>query len=112
MIGSCIVFYQGVTTDHCTNVTDHVKNSRSESGYTSACTAGMALEHFIKLTNELMNNDPYVILEQAPLIILYSKSAVCMYNNGKDAKNTRIFSRRFYFVRNREERNLHKTLWC
>ena len=36
-----------------------------------------------------MNYYPYVVPEQARLIIVDFKSAVCMYNNGKDIKNTR-----------------------
>ena len=52
----------------------------------------MDLSHFRMLNNEFLKNDPDVVLEQAPLIILDSKSAVCMYNNGKDKIHTRNIS--------------------
>ena len=39
------------------------------------------------LINELLNKDPDIIPEKAPLIILGGKSAVCMANNGKDTKH-------------------------
>ena len=64
------------------------------------------------LNNKLLNKDPDVVSEQSPLIILESKSAVCMDNNGKDIKHTRHISRRIHFVRNGEELNPHKTVWC
>ena len=41
-----------------------------------------------------MNKDPYVVPEQAHIIILDGKPAVCMANNGKYTKHTRKFSRR------------------
>ena len=72
----------------------------------------MDLAHFRMLNNQLLNKYPYLILEQAPLIILDIKSAFCMAKNGKDTKHTRHISRRTYFVRNGEELNLHKTVWC
>ena len=42
----------------------------------------------------------------------YSKSDVCMANNGKDIKHTRIISRRVNFVRNCENCKLHTIDWC
>ena len=49
----------------------------------------MALAHFSMFFHELLNKDPYIIPEEAPLIVLDSKSAMCMANNGKDNKQTR-----------------------
>ena len=49
----------------------------------------MTLAHFRMLINELLNKDPDVFPEEAPLIILDSNSAVCMAKNGKDTKHTR-----------------------
>ena len=49
----------------------------------------MDLEHFSMLNDELMNKGTYVVPEQAPLIILYSKPDVCMEKNVKDTKYTR-----------------------
>ena len=46
----------------------------------------MALAHFRMLINEYSKKDSYVVTEEAPLIILDSKSAVCMDKNGKDSK--------------------------
>ena len=40
------------------------------------------------LKNELLNKDPDMFTEQAPLIILDSKSDIFMNNNGKDTKHT------------------------
>ena len=39
------------------------------------------------LIHEFLNKDPYIFPEEAPMIILDSKSDVCIANNGKD-KNT------------------------
>ena len=63
----------------------------------------MALAHFIMLINELLNKDPDIVPEEAPLILLDSKSSICMANNGKYAKHTRHISRRMHFVRNGEK---------
>ena len=52
------------------------------------------------LTLELWKKDPYIVPEASPLIIMDSKSAVCMDNNGMDTKVTRHIYRRFYFVIN------------
>ena len=49
-------------------------------------TAGIALAHFRMLIHELFNKDPDIVSEEAPLIVLDSKSAMCMDNNGKDTK--------------------------
>ena len=35
-----------------------------------------------------------------------------MANNGKDTKHTRHISKIMHLVRNGEELNLHKTVWC
>ena len=35
-----------------------------------------------------------------------------MSKNCKDKKHTRHISRRMYFVRNGEECNIHKIVWC
>ena len=46
----------------------------------------MALAHFRILINVLLNKDPDIVPEETPLIILDSKSAMCMAKNGKDTK--------------------------
>ena len=38
----------------------------------------MALSHFRMLIHELLNKDPDIVPEEAPLIVLGSKSAMCM----------------------------------
>ena len=38
------------------------------------------------LINEYSKKDPYVVTEEAPLIILDSNSSVCMDKNGNDTK--------------------------
>ena len=99
-IGAYIIFYQGVTIDHGTPVPVPVAKSSTESGYNAACTAGMALAHFRMLINELLNKDPDMVPEEAPLIVLDSKYSMCVAKNGKDTKQTRHIERRMHFVRN------------
>ena len=60
----------------------------------------MALAHFRMLIQELLNKDPDIVPEEAPLIVLDSKYAMCMANNGKDTKHTRHIARRMHLVRN------------
>ena len=59
-----------------------------------------------------MNKDPYVVLEQASLIILDRNSYICMSKNGKYTKQTRHITRIMNLVRDGEEWNLHKIVWC
>ena len=49
---------------------------------------------------------------EAPLILLDSKSAMCMANNVKDTKHTRHISRIMHFLRNGEKFKMHKIDWC
>ena len=72
----------------------------------------MALSHFRILIHEFLNKDPYIVPEEAPLIVLDSKSAMCMANNGKDTKHTRHISRIMNFVRNGEKCKIYKIDWC
>ena len=53
-----------------------------------------------------------MVPKEAPLIVFYSKSAMCMANNGKDTKHTRHISRIMHFVRNGENFKMHKIDWC
>ena len=46
------------------------------------------------------------------MIVLDSKSDMCMANYGKDTKHTRHISRRIHFVRNGEKYKMHKIDWC
>ena len=72
----------------------------------------MALEHFRMLLHELLNEDPDMVPKESPLIVLDSKSTMCMANNGKDTKYTRHISRRMHFLRNGEKFKMHKIDWC
>ena len=72
----------------------------------------MALAHFRMLVHELLNEDPDMVPEEAPLILLDSKPAMCMAKNGNDTKHTRDIARRMHFVRNGEKCNMHKIDWC
>ena len=72
----------------------------------------MALAHFRMLIHELLNMDPDIIPEEAPLIILDSKSAVFMAKNGKDTKHTRHIARGMHLVRNGKKWKMHKIDWC
>ena len=110
--GAYIIFYQGGPIDHVTHVPRPVDQSSVESEYNAACTSGMALSHFRMLIHELLNEDPDMVPEEDPLIVLDSKSAMCMANNGKDTKYTRHVARRMHFVRNGEKCKMHKIDWC
>ena len=59
-----------------------------------------------------MNKDTGIFPEEAPLIILDSKYAVFMDNNGKDNNHTMHIVRRVYFVRNCGKCKMHKINWC
>ena len=63
----------------------------------------MALAHFRMLVHELFNGDPYMDPKEAPLIVLDSKSTMCMAKNGRDTKHTRHIARRIHFLRNGEK---------
>ena len=110
--GADIIFYQGGTTDHVTHVPGPVAQSSVKIEYNVACTVGMALAHFIMLIHEFLNKDPDIVPEEAPLIVLDSKSAMCMAKNGKDTKHTIHISRIMHFVRNGEKFKMHKIDWC
>ena len=71
----------------------------------------MALENFIMLIHEFLNKDPYIVLEEDPLIVLVIKSDICMANNGKDIKHTRNIARIIHFVCNGEKCKMHKIGW-
>ena len=68
----------------------------------------MALAHFRMLIHEFLNKDPAIVPEEAPLILLDSKTAMFMDKNGEDKKNTRHIARIILFVRNGEKCNMHK----
>ena len=97
-----IIFYQGGPIYHGKNVPRPVSQSIAESEYNAEFTAGMSLAYFRMLIHELLNKDPDIVPEEDPIIILDSKSDVCMDNNGKDSKHTRHIFRRVKFVRNCE----------
>ena len=64
------------------------------------------------LIHEFLNKDPDMVPEEAPLIVLDSKFAMCMAKTGKDTKHTRHISRRIHFVRNGEKCKMQKIDWC
>ena len=104
-IGSYIIFYQGGTIDHDTHVIGPVDQSGAESEYNPEFTAVIALAHF---RDELFNKDPDIVPDKLPLIILDSKSDVCMAKNGKDANQTRHIARRAQFLRYGEKWKIHR----
>ena len=59
-----------------------------------------------------MNKDPDIVTEETPLVVLDSKSAMFMANNGKVTKHTRHIARILNFVRNKEKFKMHKIDWC
>ena len=72
----------------------------------------MALTHFRMFVHELLNEDPDMVPKEAPLIVLDSKSAMCMDKNGRDTKHTRHIARRMHLVRNGEKCKMHNIDWC
>ena len=60
----------------------------------------------------MLNEDPDIIPKEAPLIVLNSKSSMCMAKNVKDTKHNRHIARRMHFVRNGEKCKMHKIGWC
>ena len=81
--GEYIIFYQGGPIYHGTHVPVTISPSSAESEYNAACTAGIALAHFRMLIHEFLNEAPDMVPEEAPLIVLDSKSSMCMNKNGK-----------------------------
>ena len=61
--GALIILYQGGKIDHGTHVPVPIAQFMAESEYNDACTAVMALAHFRLLIHELLNKDPYVVIE-------------------------------------------------
>ena len=72
----------------------------------------MALAHFRMLIHEFLNKDPDIVPEESCLIVLDSKSGMCMAKTVKDTKHTRHIARRNHLVRNGEKCNIHKINWC
>ena len=72
----------------------------------------MDLAHFRMLIREFLNKDTYIVPEEAPLIVLDSKSTMYMAKNGDDTKHTRHIARIMNFVRNGEKCKMHKIDWC
>ena len=107
-----IIFYRGGPIDHGTHVPGPVAQSSAESEYNEACTAGMGLAHFRMLIHEFLNKDIDIVPEEAPLIVLDSKYAMCMAKNGQDTKHTIHSARRMHFVMNGEKCKMHKIDWC
>ena len=64
------------------------------------------------LIHELLNKDADIVPEVDPLIILDSKSDVCVSNNGKDTKIIGQISRSVYFVINGEHYKMKNIEWC
>ena len=55
------------------------------------------------LIHELLNKNPDIIPEEYNIILLYSKSSVCMTKNGKYTNHTRHIARIVNYVSNGEK---------
>ena len=64
------------------------------------------------LIHEFLNKDTDIVPQEAPLIVLDIKSAMCMDKNGKDTKHTRQIARRMNLVMNGEQCKMYKIDWC
>ena len=95
--GAYIFFYKVGPMDHCTHIPGPVDPSSAESEYNEAYTSGMAVAHFRVSIHEFLNKYIDIITEEAPLIILDRKSAVCMAKNFRDNNHTRHIARRVHF---------------
>ena len=71
----------------------------------------MSLEHFSVLIHGFLNKDPDTVPEEAPLVVLDSKSAMCMENSGKDIKHTSHIARIMHLLRNGKNCKIHKIYW-
>ena len=72
----------------------------------------MASAYFRILNHELLTKYSDIVPEEAPLIILDSKYAVCMADNGKDNKHKNNIARKVHFVINGEKIKMHNIDWC
>ena len=72
----------------------------------------MDLSHFRMLIHEFLNKDTDIVPEEAPMIVLDSKSDIYMSKNGKDTKHTRHIAKSMHLVRNGEKCKMHKIDWC
>ena len=72
----------------------------------------MDLSHFRMLVHELLNKYLYIVPEKVSIIILDSKSSVCIASNDKDTKHTRHIFIIVNLVKNGENFKIHKTDWC
>ena len=106
------IIYQGGTINHGTYVPGQFSQPSAGSEYNTACTTGMASAHLRILIHEFLNKDTDIVPQEAPLIILDRKSAVCMENNGKNTNHTSNISKRVHFVSNSENFKMHKIDWC
>ena len=57
----------------------------------------MTLAYFNMLIHEFLNKDREIFTEEAPLVVLYSKSGILLAKNGKYNKRTRHIARRMHF---------------
>ena len=64
------------------------------------------------LIHGFFNKDPYIVPEEAPIVILYSKSAMCIAKDGNDTNHTRHISRRLHLMRNGQKCKMDKIDWC
>ena len=106
--GVYITFYQGRPIEHETHVPGPFAQSIAESEYNAACTAVMALANFRMLIHEFLRRDPDIAPEEAPLIVLASKSAMCMAKNLKATRHTRHIASRMHFISNGEKCKMQK----
>ena len=71
----------------------------------------MALSHFMMLIDELLNKNLDIVPEEAPLIVLISKSDMCMPNISKDTNHTRHIASKIHFVSNGEKCKMRNIDW-
>ena len=67
----------------------------------------MSLSHLRILIHEFSNKDPGIFPQEYPLIILDSKSDVCMAKNGKYTNHKSNIAIRVHFLRNGENGQMY-----
>ena len=72
----------------------------------------MALAYSSMLIHKLLKKDPDIVPEEAPVIFLDIKYAMCMSKNSKDNKHTRHIVRKMRCLRNGKKFKMHKIDRC
>ena len=82
------MFDQSVLIDYCIHITGPVAKLFSESEYNAGRKYSNFSINFQYSKSLLFEKDPDMVTEQSLLIMLDTKSGICITNNGKYTKHT------------------------